>query len=48
MPILACPFWLALAKETNVDRNRVQSKVYQVRAGLRRGIALYFSGSRRG
>ncbi|PYP68795.1 MAG: hypothetical protein DMD26_00950 [Gemmatimonadetes bacterium] len=48
MPILACPFWLALAKETNVDRHRVQSKVYQVRGVARLEadrLALEWSGS---
>ena len=48
MPILACPFWLPLAKETNVDRHRVQSKVYQVRGVARLEadrLALEWSGS---
>ncbi|HEY2375692.1 MAG TPA: hypothetical protein VGH98_06915 [Gemmatimonadaceae bacterium] len=48
MPILAVPFSLALGKETNVDRGRVQSKVYQVH-GIARWesdrLTLEWSGS---
>ena len=35
MPILALPFSLALEKETNIDRGRVQSKRIQVRGVAR-------------
>ena len=48
MPILAVPFSLALAKETNVDRNKVQSKVFQVRGVARLEgdrLTLEWSGS---
>ena len=48
MPILAVPFFLALGKETNIDRGRVQSKVYQVRGVARweaDRLTLEWSGS---
>jgi hypothetical protein len=48
MPILAVPFSLALAKETDIDRNRVQSKVFQVRGVARwegGQLTLEWSGS---
>jgi hypothetical protein len=48
MPILAVPFSLALGKETSVDRNRVQSKVFQVRGVARLEgdrLTLEWSGS---
>jgi hypothetical protein len=48
MPIYAVPFSLALDKETNVDRGRVQSKVFQIR-GIARlegdRLTLEWSGS---
>ena len=48
MPILAVPFALSLAKETNIDRGRVQTKQMQVR-GLARmegdRLTLEWSGS---
>jgi|SRR5437773_2400403 hypothetical protein len=48
MPILAFPFSLALGKETHVDRERVQSKVFQVRGVARwegDRLTLEWSGS---
>jgi len=48
MPILAVPFSLALPKETNVDRGRVQSKEFQVRGVARMEgdrLTLEWSGS---
>ena len=48
MPILAVPFSLALGKETNIERGRVQSKVYQVRGVARwetDRLTLEWSGS---
>lgn len=48
MPILAVPFWLALDKETMVDRGRVQSKEFQVRGVARLEgdrLTLEWSGS---
>jgi hypothetical protein len=48
MPTLAVPFSLALGKETNVDRGRVQSKVFQVRGVARwegDRLTLEWSGS---
>jgi len=48
MPILAVPFWLALDKETMVDRGRVQSKEFQVRGVARMEgdrLTLEWSGS---
>jgi hypothetical protein len=48
MSVLAVPFSLALGKETQIDRGRVQSKVLQVR-GLARleedRLTLEWSGS---
>jgi hypothetical protein len=48
MPIHAVPFSLALEKETNVDRGRVQSKSFQVRGVARwdsERLTLEWSGS---
>jgi hypothetical protein len=48
MPILAVPFSLALAKETMFDRDRVQSKAFQVRGVTRLEgdrLTLEWSGS---
>jgi|SRR5438105_609914 len=48
MPILTVPFWLALGKETSVHRERVQSKVFQVRGVARwegDRLTLEWSGS---
>jgi hypothetical protein len=48
MPILAVPFSLPLGKETNVERGRVQTKVYQVRGVARwesDRLTLEWSGS---
>jgi hypothetical protein len=48
MPILAVPFSLAVAKETQVDRGRVQSKAFQVRGVARLEddrLTLEWSGS---
>jgi hypothetical protein len=48
MPILAVPFSLEQAKETNVERGRIQSKTFQVR-GIARlegdRLTLEWSGS---
>lgn len=48
MPILAVPFSLEQAKETNIERGRVQSKAFQVR-GIARlegdRLTLEWSGS---
>jgi hypothetical protein len=48
MPILAVPFSLPLGKQTNVERGRVQTKVYQVRGVARwesDRLTLEWSGS---
>jgi hypothetical protein len=48
MPILAVPFSLPLGKETNIERGRVQTKVYQVRGVARwesNRLTLEWSGS---
>ena len=48
MPILAVPFSLAQAKETNIERGRVQSKAFQVRGIARMEadrLTLEWSGS---
>jgi hypothetical protein len=48
MPILAVPFSLPLGKETNIERGRVQTKVYQVRGVTRwesDRLTLEWSGS---
>ena len=48
MPILAVPFSLPLGKETNIERGRVQTKMYQVRGVARwegNRLTLEWSGS---
>ena len=48
MPILAVPFSLLQAKETNIERGRVQSKAFQVRGIARMEgdrLTLEWSGS---
>jgi len=48
MPILAVPFALPLAKETNIDRSHIQSKAFQVRGVARMEadrLTLEWSGS---
>ena len=48
MPILAVPFALALGKETQIDRGRVQAKEFQVRGVARMEgdrLTLEWSGS---